>query len=278
MQKTAFLFVLVACLLSPAREPQSSTHRVPARVGLVLIAAAQDGLALAADGSSLNADGRVSQEQKLFQLGKQGALALTGAVSIQDPVGGRVRGEINVARIAAAWVAAHGDADLETANREVNATIAAEFNKFLSARDPGAAAGTVKFRVMAAGYSAGKPSLIVTTYFMPGTKGKPARTVQTSVAPKPGDLWIFGSSAAPAEILSGKNAAFRTFREEPGVARFHSAQKSSLTAPDYVGLFQAMLQAAESAEGRKLDGKLAIVAAPNQFATVTPNAGYISAH
>src|SRR5262245_14910966 len=185
MHKTAFLFVFVACLLSPSRNVPSSTHRVSARVGLVLIAAAQDGFALAADGSSLNADGRVSQEQKLFQLGKQGALALTGAVSIQDPVGGRVRGEINVARIAAAWVAVHGEADLETANREVNVAIAAELNQFLSARDSGAAAGTVKFRVMAVGYSAGKPSLIVTTYFMPGTKGKPARTEQTSVAPEP---------------------------------------------------------------------------------------------
>ena len=275
MHKTAIRFVL-ACLLSPAREAASATHHVPARVGLVLIAAAQDGLALAADGSSINADGRISQEQKLFQLGKQGALALTGAVSIQDPVGGRVRGEINVARIAAAWLAAHGDAELETANREVNAAIAAELNKFLAARDPGAAAGMFKFGVIAAGYSAGKPSLIITSYFMPGTKGKPARAEQSSAAPAPGDLWIFGSSAAPAEILSGKNVAFNTFREEPGAAKFHSAQKASLTAHDYVGLFQAMLQAAQSAQGKKLDNKRAIVAAPNQFATLTPTAGYIS--
>lgn len=278
MQKTAFLFVFVACLLSPAREAEPAPQRVPARVGLVLIASAQDGFALAVDGSSLNADGRVSQEQKLFQLGKQGALALAGAVSIQDPVGGRMRGEVNLARIAAAWVAAHPDADLESANREVNAAIAGELNKFLATRDPGAARGTFKFGVIAAGHGADQPLLITTRYFMPAAKGKPARAEQTSATTKPGDLRIFGSSAVPAEILSGKNAAFKAFRDDPSVAKLHSAQKASLTAHDYVGLFDAILQAAESAQGRKLDGKRAIVAGPNHFATLTSTAGYISMH
>jgi hypothetical protein len=273
MQRIALAFILFAGL-SPARDVDPAYHRVPARVGLLLIAAVSDGLALGADGSSLNADGRVSQEQKLFRLGKQGALALSGTVSLQDPIGVRERGEVNVARIAAAWVGAHPDADLETANRDLNAAVAAELNKFLATRDPGAAAGTFRFGVIAAGYSAGKPLLVTTKYFMPATKGKPARAEQTSVTLQPGDLWISGSSAVPGAVVAANATALRSFRDEPAAAKFRSGQKSTLTPQDYLGLFDVILRAAESDQGKKLDGKRAIAAPPNRFAMVTATGGF----
>src|SRR5689334_2658376 len=153
MHKKTLFFILLMCLLAQGREGVSTPHVVPAKVGLAMIGATQDGFALAADSSSLNADGRVSQEQKLFQVGKLGALAFTGTVSIQDPIGKRVRGEINIARIAGAWLAAHSDVDLQTANRDLNTTFAAELNKFLSTRDPGAERGAFKFGVIIAGFS-----------------------------------------------------------------------------------------------------------------------------
>jgi len=278
MQRALFLLIFL-CALVPAHEGPSLPRVVPAKVGLILIGTTENGFAIASDGSSLNADGRVSQEQKLFQLGKNSALALTGTVSIQDPIGARVRGEVNVARIAAAWVAAHESADFATANREVNAAIAAELNKFLASRPPGGAnAGAFKFGVVAAGFSAGKPVLITTKYFMPLAKGKHARVEQTRAAPQPGDLWLFGSSAVPEEVLSGKSEAFSTFRGLPGPKEFRAIEKSRLTTHDYVGLFDAILQAAESNQGHKLDARRAIVAAPNSFATLTAESGYISMH
>jgi len=273
MRKKTLLSVLLMCLLAQGREGSSAPHVVPAKVGLVMIGAAQDGFALAADGSSLNADGRVSQEQKLFQVGKLGALALTGTVSIQDPIGKRERGEVNIARIAGAWLAAQSDVDLQTVNRDLNTAIAAELNKFLCTRDRGER-GAFKFGVIIAGFSDGKPVLMTTRYFMPALKGKPARAQQTSTALQAGDLWTFGSSAVPAEIYAGKTNALKTFKDEPSVKKFRSAQKSSLTAQDYINLFDTTLRAAESEEGKKMGGKRAIVAPPNRFATITLKGGF----
>lgn len=251
MIKKVMLLVL-ACVFSSATESPFVPHTSAAKVGLVLIGFAQDGFALAADGSSLNTDGRVSQEQKLFPLGKQAAVALTGTVSIQDPIGKRVRGEVNVARITAAWTAAHQDADLQTANRELNLEITNALNAFLSTRDPGRARGAFQFGVIVAGFDNGKPVVITTKYFMPALKGKPARKAETSSPVKAKDLWIFGNSAAAMEVANGKIK----FESAPGGAEA------------YLQLFSLILGQAESDSGKKLDGKRAIVAPPNRFATV----------
>lgn len=269
MRKATLLLVLLACLLAAGREGASTPHLFPARVGLVLIAATADGFALAADGSSLNADGRVSQEQRLFQLGKRGALTIVGTVSIQDPVGSRVREEVNIARIAGAWLAAHPEADVTTASRDVNAAIAAALNKFLSARNVGTDESGFKFAVIAAGFGQDKPVLITTRYFMPGVKGKPARAEQTAIAPQPGELWIMGNSSVPEEILSGKTSMLKTFKDEPAVKKFRSAPKPDLGGQDYINLFDSILRAAESDQAKKLDGRRTIVAPPNKFAVVT---------
>lgn len=262
------MLIFLFCLLAPAREGDSTPHIVPAKVGLVLIGTTQDGFVLATDGSSLNADGRVSQEQKLFQLGKNGALALSGTVSIQDPIGGRVREEVNVARIAAAWSAAHPEADVQTAEREINSEIAAALNKYLSTRDPGAERGRFKFGVIVAGFNDDKPVLAITKYFLPTIKGKPARTERTSAYTHSGDLWIFSNSSVPDEILAGKTNGLKAFKNEPAAEKFRSAPKAGLSEQEYVNLFDSILRAAESDEGKKLDGKRAIVASPNRFATV----------
>jgi hypothetical protein len=251
------LFVFFACLSATAREGTAVPHVVPAKVGLVLIGATQDGFALATDGSSLNADGRVSQEQKIFPLGKNGALALAGTVSIQDPIGARVREEVNIVRIAGAWAASHPDADLQTANRELNSEVSAAVNKFSSTRDPGVEHGQFKFSTIIAGFSEGKPILIMTTYFLPTVKGKLWRTEQKAAAVQPGDVWIFGNSAAATDAVNGKLKV----KDETG------AKNRSIA--DCINLFDVILTAAESPEGRKRDGKRAIVAAPNRFASVS---------
>src|SRR5258708_34422864 len=91
----------------------AQTQVTPGRVGMVMVGNASDGLALAADGASINADGTLSTVPKLLQAGKNGAVLFAGAVSIQDPVGRAVREEVNIARIASVWLDAHRDTTLD---------------------------------------------------------------------------------------------------------------------------------------------------------------------
>jgi hypothetical protein len=272
MYKTILIFVV--CLLATARESVPAPHVVPAKVGLVLIGATRQGFALATDGSSLNADGRVSQEQRLFQAGKHGAIMIAGSVSTQDPVTKRVREEVNVGRIVGPWLASHPDADIQTADREVNAAVAAAMNKFLSTRSAGAESGAFKFGIIAAGSVDGKPTLIATRYFMPGPKGKAMRAERTSSVAQTGEIWIFSRSSVPLELLSGKSNTLEQFRGDPAVKKFRSSQNSNFAEQDYLALFDRMLKSSESDQGKKLDGKRAIVAPPNRFATVTSKDGF----
>ncbi|HEY5029192.1 MAG TPA: hypothetical protein VIK39_12345 [Candidatus Angelobacter sp.] len=274
MHKTVLLFLFLVCLLATARESVPAPHVVPAKVGMVLIGATRQGFALAADGSSLNADGRVSQEQRLFQAGRHGAIMIAGSVSTQDPVTKRVREEVNVGRIAGPWLAAHPDADLQTADREVNAAVAAAMNKFLATRSAGAEGGAFKYGIIAAGSVDGKPTLIATRYFMPGPKGKAMRAERTSSVAQPGEIWIFSRSSVPLELLAGKSNTLEQFRGDPAVKKFRSSQGSGLAEQDYLTLFDRILKASESDQGKKLDGKRAIVAPPNRFATVTSKDGF----
>jgi hypothetical protein len=274
MRNTTLLLIFFICLLATARETPPAPHVVPAKVGLVLIGGAQQGLVLAADGASLNADGRVSQEQRLFQAGKQGAIALAGSVSIQDPIGRRVREEVNIARIAGAWLAAYPDVDTQTADREVNAAVAVAVNKFFFTRDPSAQRGVFKFGIVAAGFVSGTPTVISTRYFLPSAKGKALRTERTSAPCKAGDLWIFGSSSVPLELLTGKSNTMAALKADPAVKKFRTSPNASLVEQDYLTLFYHLVRATESDQGKKLDGKRAVVAPPNRFATITMNDGF----
>jgi hypothetical protein len=83
MQKTVLIFLV--CLLAAASENAPTPHVVRTRVGLVLVGATRQGFALATDGSPLNADGRVSQEQRLFQAGKQSAIMIAEASPLRTP-------------------------------------------------------------------------------------------------------------------------------------------------------------------------------------------------
>jgi hypothetical protein len=277
MRNTVLLLSALIGLVGLASPPRTAPHIVPARVGLVLIGAAPDGIALAADGSTLNADGRVSQEQKLFPAGKQGAVAIAGTVSLQDPVGRRVRGEVNVARIAGAWLAAHAYLDIKAADHDLNVAVATAVNQFFSTRDPGAQKGAFKFTIVSVGFLDGNPVVIVTRYFLPALKGKPMRAERTSTPAQPGEMWIFGNSGVPSALLAEKSAVLADVRKEPAVQKFHSTPAASLAVQDYVSLFDQVLRAAESNEGKKVDGKRAIVAPPNRLGTVTVNDGFVAA-
>ncbi|HEV7522732.1 MAG TPA: hypothetical protein VGP89_16635 [Candidatus Angelobacter sp.] len=268
------LLISLVCLLATARESSPTPHVVPAKVGLVLIGATPQGFALAADGSSLNADGRVSQEQRLFQAGKNGAIVIAGSVSVQDPVTKRVREEVNIGRVTGQWLATHPDPDLQTADREINVAVAAAMNKFLTTRSLGAESGAFKFAIITAGSVDGKPTLIATRYFMPGTQRKAMRAEHTSSVAQPGEIWIYSRSSVPLELLAGKSKTLEQFRGDAAVRKFRSSQTSGLAEQDYLTLFDRILKASESDQGKKLDGKRAVVAPPNRFATVTSKNGF----
>jgi hypothetical protein len=277
MRNTVLLLSALIGLVALASPLRTAPHIVPARVGLVLIGVAPDGIAVAADGSALNADGRVSQEQKLFPAGKQGAVAIAGTVSLQDPVGRRVRGEVNVARIAGVWLAAHADLDIKAADHDLNVAVATAVNQFFSTRDPGAQKGAFKFAIVSAGFLDDKPVVMVTRYFLPALKGKPMRTERTSTPAQPGEMWIFGNSVVPSSVLAEKSTVLAEVRKQPAVQKFRSTSSSNLAVQDYVNLFDQVLRAAESDQGKKVDGKRAIVAPPNRLGTLTLKDGFVAA-
>jgi hypothetical protein len=264
--------IFSACLLyslALASQPADTIHVFPSHTGLVLIGATSDGFAIAADGAQSNADGTASEIQKLYQVGKYGAIAFPGSVSIQDPMNRPVREEVNISRIAKAWLDAHPDAGLETANREINSLISQVVAKFFSTRDPGPQAGKFAFAIICIGFVDSKPMMAGNKYFMPVSRGKSPRVEKAPGTTKPGEVWIFGDGKIPEELMKGKLNALKKFKAEPSVNRFRSSRTQDLTAQDFAGLFDTILQAAESDEGKRFDHNSSIVAPPNRLATIS---------
>jgi hypothetical protein len=268
-----FFFICLA-LLAPVRETAHPAAVFPGRDGLLLVATAKDGFALAADGSSRNADDTVSEARKIFPVGRQGAIALAGTLSIQDPLDRPFREEVNIARITETWLNAHPAAEIETANRGINALVTASLNKFFATRNPGVDGGKYKFGVIVAGHAEGRPVLIATRYFIPRAKGQLAHEEKTSGPGFPGSVMIFGSAKIQAELVAGKSDSLKEFKAEPSIKEFRSSRLADAPVQEYADLFDTILRAAESEEGGKFAGGQSIVAPPNRIATVTSKDGF----
>jgi hypothetical protein len=269
--------IFLACLLSSlalAGQTADTVHISPTHTGLLLIAATQNGFAVAADGAQANADGTASEVPKVFQVGKYGAIALAGSVSIQDPIDRPVREEVNVSTIAKAWLDSHPDAGLDAANREINALVYQAVTNFFSTRNPGAQAGKFAFAIICVGFVNGKPLTAGNRYFTPISKGKTARTEKTADNLKFGEVWSNGAGKVLEELISGRSAALAKFKAEPSAKKFHSSAARDLSALDFLNLFDTILQAAESEEGKKFDHGLSIVAPPNRLATISAKDGF----
>jgi len=267
---TFILFLAwITFLATPTHETAPAARIFPSPTGLVLISSTHDGIAVAADGASSNADGTVSQAQKLFPVGKTGAVAVAGTVSIQDPVTRPVREEVNVSRIAAAWLDAHPDATLDTAIREINAVVTAATTKYFSTRAPGADMGRYKFALIFSGLSNDKPVINATRYYMPLAKGKAMRGEPITGEIKMGQLWVFGQARVEQALLTGSSVSLAKFRAEASIKKLHSSGSADITLQDYVNAFDTVLRATESTEGKKMMvGKVAI-APPNKLAIIS---------
>lgn len=255
-------------LSTPARETAPPTRVFPAPVGLIMIATLPDGIAIAADGASANADGTISQAQKLFAVGNKGVVAVAGAVSIQDPVTRPVREEVNIARITAAWLDAHPDATLDVANKEINGAVAQATTKYFSTRDPGSATARYKFALVFAGLINGKPVVNVTRYYTPVSKGKAMRAERLTDETRAGQIWVFGQSRVEQALTAGSLSSLAKFAAEASIKKLRSARSTDLTLQDYVNAFDTVLRATESEQAKKIVGKLA-VAPPNKLATIS---------
>ncbi len=216
------IIIFLACLVTLAAPARSPSRIFPGRTGLVLIAATHGGFALAADGAQANADGTWSETPKVLPVGKYGAVAFAGAVSIQDPVEKPFREEVNVVNVAGAWLNSHRDADINAANREINSLVSAAVNKFFSTRDPGADAGKYKFAIILVGYADDKPMVSNTRYFLPQAKGKAVRTEAVSSQAKSGDVWVFGNAKVQAELMTGTSSVLKKFKAEPPLQKFRA--------------------------------------------------------
>ena len=270
MLKTFFVAFLLNSLALTAQTARVTSERI----GLVLVAETHDGFAVATDGAQFNADGTSSEVQKLFQVGKYGAIALAGNVSVQDPVDRPVREEVNVSRIAKSWLDSHPDADLSRANTEINTLISQTLTKFFSTRKPGAQAGKYIFSIVSVGPLEGKPLVEATKYFTPLARGKAVRTEKLLVKLKRGGIWNQGSRTVVEELTSGQSPALKEFKAEAPVKHFRSSAAQDLSAQDFINLFDVILRASESDAGKKLDRMSPIVTPPNRLAIVSTKDGF----
>ncbi|HSM85694.1 MAG TPA: hypothetical protein VLT16_06060 [Candidatus Limnocylindrales bacterium] len=270
--KLAHIVIVVASLGMLAAQPRPTghlNHVYSSRTGLTLIGFGRNGVALAADGAQYNADGTLSEVQKIFPIGKTGAVALAGSVSVQDPLGRAVREEFNAARISELWLKAHPDASVDSAGRDLTAVVSKAADAFFSKRNPGKQAGHYKFSLLFIGWAENKPVLSGTRYFMPSAAGKPMRAETLPASPQPGEVWVFGLTRVEQELVSGKSSSLKKFKQEPMLEKLRSSGGNEFSAQDYLQVFQTVLQAAESAEGKKFDPGPSLIGPPNRFATIT---------
>jgi len=273
------VFALVALIsisvsFSQAPKAGSSVHAFPGRNGIALIAMGQNGFAIAADGAQYNADGTISQTQKILQAGKTGAVIFAGKTSQQDPVGRAVREEFNPLRIATPWLEKHPDVSIDTASRELGAILSEAANKYFATRVTLKDANKPAFAVIFVGYANGQPFMKGSRYFLPAAPGKNLHAELINAAPSPGEIWMLGLTKVAQELMTGKSAAMDKFKADPAVEKLRSAKPAERSAQDYASAFNTVLNAVESAEGRKVDPGPALVGGPNRIATITSKDGF----
>lgn len=262
--------ILLTCFTTLFAQPHSQSGHLKqfgGNTGLVLVASARDGWAIATDGAQVNADGTISRADKMFRIGKDGAVAIAGSVSIQDPVGRQVREELDVPGIVRTWTESHPEASLDSGIREITGQVSRDATQFFSARDPGKHAGEYRFALIFVGYSDQKPVIAGTRYFAPAAKGKPPKIETIKVSAMPGAILVFGPGAVAAELLDGNSASLKKFKSSTSIANYKSSSPQSLTAEQLSGVLATIVDATESAQGKAFSHN-STVAAPNKVVTI----------
>jgi len=239
-----------------------------------MVAQTGEDFVVASDSAVLNADGTLSSVQKILPVGKNGALLVAGLVSLQDPVSKPVREEVNISRIAASWLSAHPEADIRTAREQINSQVLAALAKFFSVRNPGTEANQYRFTLIYAGFLNDKPVCNAIRYYLPAARGKNPRTENLFMELEASEARIFSGSRAVPELLNGKSHGLGEFKAAPAMQKLRNSGTQGLQTEDYLQIFSAILGAAESDEGVKLDSGRAVISPPNKFATITRKGGF----
>jgi hypothetical protein len=237
---------------------------------LILAVYTQDGFALAADGATVGSDGSIQQTQKIFPIGQSGAMTFVGYLAVQDA---QTHERVDVLEIANGWLSSHPKAMIEQANAEINSLIQIAFKKFFASRDPGKEAGSQKFRVVSFGLQNGRALAIRTKYFLPERAGNSMRTEQTSDLPE-GKVLALGKWKVQEELMGGTSNALQAFKTESAVQKFRASPSKVFSLSDYINLFDTILRATESEQGKAFDSDPAIVGPPNRFALITAKSGF----
>lgn len=238
---------------------------------LILAVHTQDGFALAADGATLGSDGRIRETQKIFPVGQSGAITFVGYLAVQDDAQPQER--VDVLEITNRWLSSHPKAEIEQANAEINSLIQIAFTKFFASRNPGKEAGTQKFRVVSFGFQNGRALAMRTKYFLPERAGNSMRTEQTNDLPE-NKVLALGKWKVQEELMGGTSSALQTFKAESAVQKFRTSPSKVLSLGDYINLFDTILRATESEQGKAFDSDPAIAGPPNRFALITPKRGF----
>jgi hypothetical protein len=272
---SVFLNVIsISVLLAQAPAAGPAVHAFPGRNGIALVAMGQNGFALAADGAQYNADGTISQTQKILPVGKMGAVIFAGKTSQQDPVGRAVREEFNPLRIATPWLEKHQDVSIEMASRELGAILSDSANKYFSRRATPKDANKQAFAAIFVGYENGQPFMKENRYFLPQAAGKKIRAEAVMAVPAPGEVWIFGLTKVARDLIAGSSPAMKKFRSEGAVTKLLKSKPADISAEDFAGAFTTILTAVESPEGKVLDPGPALVGGPNRVAIITSKTGF----
>jgi hypothetical protein len=218
-----------------------------------------------ADGASANADGTVSEVQKIFRVGKHGAILFSGATSIQDPVEWPVRQQLNIVRIAKVWLDAHPEAEISTASHEINAAVSQATTTFFSQRKPTSDATQHRFSIILAGFIDGKPRILRTSYRTSLESAAPLADTSSGEASLDA-ISMFGEDGIAQRLLRGDKGELRKFQDEPSLIKFHSRPKE-MSSQDFLSLFDLLLRASESPAGKQ--AHLGSIAPPNRFATLS---------
>lgn len=268
--------ILLACVTALFGQKQSRFPRLKTfggNTGLILIASAKDGLAVATDGAQRNADGTTSRADKLFPIGKDGAVAIAGSVSIQDPVVRPVREELDIPEIVRTWTDSHPDAAMDAGIREITALVTSESNRFFRARDPGKNAAKFRFALIFAGYLNQKPAIMGTRYFAPAAQGKPPRVEPITVSADPGSIVVFGPGSVATQLINGNSSSLKKFKFSAAIENYRSSSPESLTAEQFSVVLSTILEATQSLEGKALSGS-STVAPPDKRAIIRPDRGF----
>lgn len=213
----------------------SRRHTVIGAPELCLLASySSDGFALASDGKVQHPDGTQSEAKKIFRVGNLGAAGMEGSVRVQELTGSKITAAVDVPTILEHWLSDHPNANIETANHEVVAMLVSEFKKFFDTRNPGADAGSFRFRLVFWGFVDHKPLWLFNKFYVPTQSGEAPRVDTARTTPKAGNIWAWGAWLIQEELMGGTSPQLQSYKENPSIKLIRQSAKETISKEQFL--------------------------------------------